>query len=464
MKINIHLNQLFPKLPYFILFFWLISSFLPVGVKKVEAQTSLNGLLQNYNAFQTAGDHEMVAGRNRLRFELNRTLDFGGLYSEVDLVHRYNKSGIGENNVELQFREAYFDWHLSNYDIRIGKQNIIWGRTNGGFITDILTPVDLREFLTVDPENLRTGITAINITRYSGSNSFQFIFNPVFQRYLLPNPDSRWFPAQTTTTLVPVNFVEDDSPPTLKDMQVATQYRWRGVQDFDLDLMLYYGTHPVPTYAIELNLLDPPNLPSIDLVETYNASFMTGYSLSYQFAENWILTSESLYVLERVFTELPASASLLEEALSDPTSVFELLQELEFRDDGYLVEKPWIHSMIGLQTTVKGTTISAQGYLETIFNYDERILPQQYFTYATVFLNRSFLRERLQMISSVRYNFNGDDYWFHLQSMYELADGLEIAAGTNLFAGKPPSPFYGHFNFNQFRGNSFAFVRVALYF
>jgi hypothetical protein len=167
-----------------------------------NGQFVINGLYQNYNAFQTIPDYELLAGRNRLRLKLNKSLDLGGLYAESDLIHRYTES----DHIEIQLREIYLDWYFDNLDLRIGKQTIIWGRADGGFITDILSPVDLREFLTQSISDLRFGITAINAIRYFGANSLQLIVSPTFQKDLLPAQESPWFPVQTIDSPFPLQY------------------------------------------------------------------------------------------------------------------------------------------------------------------------------------------------------------------------------------------------------------------
>ncbi len=462
MTINLLIKHFIFNLPRSLLFLLLLLFFGAWLHTPLKAQYSANGFLQNYNAIQTTGEYEIIAARNRLRLQLSRSLNNGNLYTEADFIQRYADS----ERVELQIKELYFDWYFDKSDLRIGKQKITWGRANGAFVTDILSPLDIREFLTQDPSDIIIGVTALNLTRYFGANSLQLIFNPVFQQDQLPDPDSRWFPLQRVEgpLPVPVNFLGKQKPPSIRTLQAATRFALRPSGAFDLDLMLMYWTHPTPAYALNINLFNFPNLPSIDLTESYIASPMAGYSFEWRPHRNLSIQSEMLYVYERLFTFLPVSVNQLERALDDPAEALQLLQDFEFRDDGYLLTKPWLHSMIGLQTEIAGTTVNVQAYLETIFNYEERILPQRLFPYVNLLVNRSFLRDRLQVISIGRYNIYGDDFWIQLQGVYELADDLEIALGTNLFGGEMTSPFYGHFTFNQFRENSFIFSRIALYF
>jgi hypothetical protein len=191
---------------------------------------------------------------------------------------------------------------------------------------------------------------------------------------------------------------------------------------------------------------------------------MAGFSSAIRLGSNFTLNVESLYVNRRLFTFLPVPISLLEDALTDIQSGFQLLQEFDLRDDGYLLKKPWLNSMVGFQTDQLGFTINAQAYLEAIFDYEDRILPRRLYPYATLILNRPLLRDRLQMVFLTRYNIYAEDFWTQLQGIYEVDDGIELSLGANLFGGKDITPFYGHFTFNQFKENSFIFTKIAVYF
>ncbi|CAN5368937.1 hypothetical protein BH23BAC3_BH23BAC3_12500 [soil metagenome] len=424
------------------------------------AQQSITGVYQNYTAFQLYNEHELIAGRNRLRTQFSHSFTSGEVYAEIDLIDSY------ANNREFEVlpRELYADWYTTHYDIRIGKQKIIWGQATGAFVNDILTPVDLSDFLTQDLDDLRIGINAINIHRYFGSNYIQMVVAPALQPDRLPKPDSRWFPVQQPADFLPVSFRSSNVQPSLSDLQLAARFAWRPTTLLDADFMLYHWAHPMPAYAISTQFPSFPELPEIILRETYKTSPMAGLSLTWRASDRWILSAEGLYVNERLFTYLPVPVNRLEEALADPVVAFQVLQEFQFRDDGYILSKPWLQQMIGVQTDVRGNTIGAQGYLEVIFNYEDRILPQRFFPYATGFVQRTFMRERLNALITGRYNFFGEDFWVQIQTGYEIRDGFELKLGTNFFGGPTVSPFYGHLTFEQFYENSFLFAQTSIYF
>ncbi|WP_340103001.1 hypothetical protein [Rhodohalobacter sp. 8-1] len=419
-----------------------------------------SGTAKNYNAFQVYENNELIAGRNRFKLQFNQNLSFGGLVAEVDLIDRYSSG----REFEVFPREIYADWFTPSYDIRIGKQTIIWGKSNGAFVNDILTPVDLREFLTQDMSDLRVGVTAINIRRYFENSSLQVIVSPSLTTDLLPDSDSRWFPVQTLPSPIPFSFRESTHENNLSNVQLAARYSWRPSLSLDIDLMAYHWAHPMPAYSIRPRFFSLQQLPEVTLRETYKTSPMAGFALTWQRGDRWIFSAEGLFVNERLFTFLPVSINRLEDALENPLEAIPVLQEFDIRDDGYLLTKPWIQQMIGVQTSFSGITAGLQGYLEIILNYEDRILPQRLFPYISVFGQRSFLRDRLQLFTVGRYNIYGEDFWAQLQGTYEIADGFEFSLGGNLFGGPSISPFYGHLTFQQFRDNSFLFMQTAIYF
>ncbi|MDD3903940.1 MAG: hypothetical protein PHO09_09710, partial [Sphaerochaeta sp.] len=67
--------------------------------------------------------------------------DIGRLYIHPTLYSNPNEPLL------FDLKEAYFDFYFSNIDLRVGKQTIIWGEAEGAFITDIVSPRDMRSFI-----------------------------------------------------------------------------------------------------------------------------------------------------------------------------------------------------------------------------------------------------------------------------------------------------------------------------
>jgi len=67
-----------------------------------------------------------------------------------------------ENKVENEFRELYVDLRKGPLFLRLGKQQIVWGESDGLRLADIINPLDLRaHYLLESWEDIRIGLPAI---------------------------------------------------------------------------------------------------------------------------------------------------------------------------------------------------------------------------------------------------------------------------------------------------------------
>lgn len=88
----------------------------------------------------------------------------------------YTQEVIQEYEAELQIGESYLQGTLlSNLDLKIGRQIIVWGKSDNIRITDILNPLDNREPGMVDIEDIRLPITMTRVDYYFGDWNFSSI-------------------------------------------------------------------------------------------------------------------------------------------------------------------------------------------------------------------------------------------------------------------------------------------------
>ena len=432
----------------------------PFAIQPVIAQFIIDGDIQNYNALSISSDNELINARNRLNLQIERKFSFGNLYSEAHLFNNYHDSF----DFEWIFREFYLDVFTPNYDIRIGLQKLTAGRSDAGFVTDIYSGLDYRDFLTKEPEEIVLGTLAMNIRRYFNQNSIQLLINPFHKKSILPDSDSRWFPVQNSEIPIPVRLKRADQKNSLSGLSGSLNYAHRSTPNLDFDVSFLYWNYPVPSLGYQLNNSNSVQNIELDLYETYQRSFMIGFSGLYQLTDRWFLISETLFVRNRLFTFTTFPSELLENAFENNLSAIQLLSRFENREDNYLMGKPWIHSMAGVRTDLSGFTLSSQIYLEWILDYNPEILANQYYPYVTFSVSRLLNRDRLRLTAINRYNFIGNDWLLQFLGLYEIIDGLDFSLGTNLMGGEETAPLYGHFSFNQYRDHSFIFSRITYYF
>ncbi|PLY06905.1 MAG: ligand-binding protein SH3 [Desulfuromonas sp.] len=81
----------------------------------------------------------------------------------------YSSEVLDEYEKELELREAYITGALSSaVDLKVGRQIVVWGRSDNLRVTDILNPLDQREPGLTDIEDLRLPVTMVRLDAHTG--------------------------------------------------------------------------------------------------------------------------------------------------------------------------------------------------------------------------------------------------------------------------------------------------------
>ena len=183
-----------------------------------------------------------------------------------------------------------------------------------------------------------------------------------------------------------------------------------------------------------------------------------------QLFDKLLLTSESAYYHNRSFDYV--SQELRDLNIQDPNFIeqIQIAQIFAANEDGFLKERPFLVSMIGLQYELLDYTISTQFINEHIFSYDSDMLQEENYYYSTLLLQKSYLRDKFRFRFFGRYNYSDRDYWLNPELTYAGIDSFEASVGSQVFGGGSPDPFYGHLSFGSFEANSFSYLRISAYF
>jgi hypothetical protein len=118
---------------------------------------------------------------------------------------RYQHPTKGEDIIT----ETYMSFVKGPWDIRVGKQIIIWGQLDTSRVADVVNPLDLRRGVPgVDNwEEIKQGLWMINTSYQStlpGNLIFQNIINPGYYRnLLLPYEGTHWGPDHASNSFGP---------------------------------------------------------------------------------------------------------------------------------------------------------------------------------------------------------------------------------------------------------------------
>jgi len=151
-------------------------------------------------------------GLSRLRTELQLDLDIAlprqwkafvsgkGFYDfafRINGKNDYTNDVIDEYESEIELREAYLLGSIGkNIDIKVGRQIVVWGKSDNIRVTDIINPLDIREPAMTDIEDLRLPLTMTRIDYYVGDfnisamaiHEIRFNKTPVFGHDFYPFP------------------------------------------------------------------------------------------------------------------------------------------------------------------------------------------------------------------------------------------------------------------------------------
>jgi hypothetical protein len=401
-------------------------TFLVLTVQTVQAQyeepaLEVNGFARNYMGV------------------LFQNGDFSILQNTLDLTLQHKRENIsflanpyfyhyptGEN--VFDFRALYMDIFTEKLDIRIGRQQIVWGQADGVFITDVVSPLNLTDFLLWDFNEIRIGVTAVKAKYYPISDhAIELVWIPVFTPSILPGDNSIWKPS----IAFPAPPTFDYSNATVEANIANSEYFLRytiSTSAIDLQLIGAYSWDDLPTSHVRKDFDSTMNLTGITVSPAHHRLLMGGGNFSAPIGD-FIVRGEGAYYYGKYFQT------------AEPTAV------------DALVQKNYVNYVVGLDRTLGEWVLSSQFIQKIVFDHEALMANERVDNLMTVMINRTLLREQLRLELFSYIGFNNDDALIRVRGFYFPFDGLGIELGTNIFVGEQGQ-------FGQYNDNSMIYTRV----
>lgn len=159
---------------------------------------SLRVSLKHEVSYKFASPKRVVNNRSSVRVEYSRALT-SNLYLRLDSklnLHWSNDHRARAKDEdpfrELVTREAYLQSSFGNTSFRLGYQILPWGVSEGGAITDEVSPRNSAEFFFVSLEESRVGQPMLTMDRFGDSGQWTafFVPRPGYNKY--PDRDSEY--------------------------------------------------------------------------------------------------------------------------------------------------------------------------------------------------------------------------------------------------------------------------------
>ena len=391
---------------------------------KAQENVNITGFARTYEGIKL-DNGEFGIIQQTLNLSFDKVGDKVG-FKVNPMLYAYNADSL-----DFRLREIYLDLYFANMDIRIGKQQIVWGKADGVFITDIVSPLNLTEFLLPDFDEIRTGIISTKFDYYVGNSTFEAIWIPQFTPTERPAPGSIWyvqpdFPAPPT-----FDWSKSEITPSLENSEIFLKYSFMG-SNIDFELMGGYTWDDNPAMHVE-KVIDPttqpPSLIGLNITPQHHRLYLTGGSFSTEI-KGVILRGEAAYYDGKYFqTEDPLATDAL-------------------------IQKNYLNYVVGLDFNIGDVKISGQFIQKYIFDYDANMTENETNNLATFLARYDALRETLHFELFSYMGLTDGDALIRPKISYDFEDSFNILLGANIFVGDEQGQF------GQYGDNTMIYMKI----
>jgi hypothetical protein len=396
---------------------------------------TMHGALKNETAYFVSGEKRFDKVQNSLDLKpevvLTDRLEFRGRilawYDAAMDIEATNATDLtpaikDHYRTYAEAKEAYFLYGGDAFDLRLGQQQIVWGKTDGLRMLDIVNPLDLREFILDDFSNSRIGLVAARLNYYAylgdSEHEFEFIVIPD-AKVAEPAPlGSRWgFALPTLPAAITVVAQAGEKPGWAAE---NTEYgaAWRSnVSGWDLSLNWFYGWKGEPNLQKQLVGTTMYLKPVYSQMHTIGGSFSNAFG-------PWVVRGEAATNLnERLDTKGVTAA----------TSI---------------TKQTTLNGAIGVDYTANNWTVGPQLFVRHITGWSEDIVKDQNSGFVSLRVATDYMNEKLKPEMIGLYSWSDQSWMLRPKASYEFSDHIKATVGVDLFGGNS-SAFFGQFADND---------------
>ena len=354
-------------------------------------------------------------GDSGLKWKATVRVDVDPVYYGTDF---YPQAVRQDQRLDFFLRETYVDTSVGNVELRLGKQNIVWGEMVGLFFADVVSARDERDFVLPDFEIVRIPQWAMRAEYFGEKSHTEIIWLPYPDIDNIGKPGSEFFPVQ-----IP--------PPPGFNQQFNNEVRpGHGLNNtnfgaresilsngWDLSAFYYRSTDVNATFY-----RDVTSSPTPTLVYTprHDRIWQAGGTLAQTFG-SVVFKAETVYAAGRRFNVT---------RITEPTGV---------------VPQDTLDYVVGLDFTLpKETRLNLQYFERVFFNHDPDLLQDRREGGVSLLLSGKIgasLEPEFLIIQSL----NRNDSLMRPKLGWIPEKNWRVTFGVDIFTG-PVTGFFGRFN------------------
>ena len=320
---------------------------------------------------------------------------------------------IGDDG-DLELRELYLQGDVGDVFARLGKQQVVWGQSDGLKVLDVVNPQSFREFILDDFADSRIPLWSALVEVPIGETMLQVVWLPDQTYNDIPDPSAAFEP--TSPLVVPSPMAgtrviqrDADRPSNVfADSDVGARLS-AFLDGWDLTLNYLYHFPDSPGFFLAPTLT--PSGPAVTVTPRYERSHLVGGTFSNAFGD-FVVRGEAAYSTNRLFSASPTG---------DPDGV---AHSGEF---GYVLGLDWY----GLDDTM----LSAQVFQSVTVEDPTGMLRDRLDTNFTLLARHDLLNDDLTLDVIWLTNVNEADGLVRPKVSYKVTDDLDVWLGLDVFYG-----------------------------
>jgi hypothetical protein len=386
------------------------------------SKLNLHGYFQTRNYFDIEKDlpgENYYDFRNSLRIESSGTLGGPVKYclsfdARFDLVQDTEDEFDVEQD-EMGIWEGYLNFHVKNFNMRIGRQVIRWGKGDEINPTDVFTPEDFSEFLNYERAQRKQPALMLKCDYSSEPYRLELIWVPSFVPNILPEENSDWYPyiyRVYRDNPFPFTILDEDLPPK-DESQIGALKLIKSTWDYDFSFSFisHYDQFPF--------LL--PAFSSLEVHQIYNRQNTVAGDFETLIGDIGVRGEWAVTFNDYQYSDV------------DPETIY---------------EKDVLNVIFGFDWTKRSNYINIQYQAQHIFEYEEELFEPEYKSSIVWLISRTFFRERLKIEAKGQVFTKTRDQYIKVQVIYKINDLFPLKIGTQHYSG-PEDGFYGQYGMND---------------
>jgi len=319
----------------------------------------------------------------------------------------------------VDLREGFIDLTFEKVDLRIGKQQVVWGSTDGFRVTDVVNPLDLREFGLTEFLDARIPLWMGKIDYYLTTDfSLQALIIPQMQFVELAHAGSEYafVPPEIPPGVLPVINPVEEPDESFENTEYGLKFTgyYEG-WDFTLNYLYTWDDEPIVKKSLDRETGTLTISPEHERMHIAGGTFATVVWDAVVRGELAVKIGKYFPVDDVTVSEMAVEKTLLSYALA-------------FERD--LLDISWL----------------VQFLQETILDYEDTITRDEVDTKLTLRGSKSNEREALDFALAVGYSVNESEFLIRPSVEYDISDSTKIKIGVDLFEGGDESTFFGQFD------------------